>query len=83
MCKVAVLVVFIRYLVVCSSGLCMESLCSTTSMMEDDTVVQCLKALYTLLNSTWPRRQLGEDPVLCRELLNVMHRYTQTLRLAP
>ena len=60
----------------------MESLCSTTSMLEDDTVVQCLKALYTLLNSNWPRRQLGEDPVLCRELLNVMHRYTQTLRLA-
>lgn len=53
----------------------MESLCSTTAMLEEDIVVQCLKALYTALDSSWPRRRLGEDPVLCRELLNVMHRY--------
>ena len=59
----------------CLSGISMEALCSTTAMLEDHTVVQCLKALYTLLSSSWPRRQLGEDPVLCRELLNVMHRY--------
>ncbi|PVD26321.1 hypothetical protein C0Q70_13992 [Pomacea canaliculata] len=59
-------------------GICMESLCSTTAMLEEDIVVQCLKALYTALDSSWPRRRLGEDPVLCRELLNVMHRVILT-----
>ncbi|XP_076463435.1 HEAT repeat-containing protein 5B-like isoform X2 [Babylonia areolata] len=59
-------------------GISMESLCSTTAMLEEVTVVQCLKALYTLLDSAWPRRQMGQDPVLCRELLNVMHRVILT-----
>ncbi|KAK7506949.1 hypothetical protein BaRGS_00001800 [Batillaria attramentaria] len=59
-------------------GICMESLCSTTAMLEDETVVMCLQALYVLLDSTWPRRQLAEDPVICRELLNVMHRVILT-----
>ncbi|XP_070179925.1 HEAT repeat-containing protein 5B-like isoform X2 [Littorina saxatilis] len=59
-------------------GICMESLCSTTAVLTEDTVIQCLKALYVLLDSGWPRRKLGEDPVLCKELLNVMHRVILT-----
>lgn len=59
-------------------GICMESLCSTTAMLEEEAVIMCLQALYILLDSPWPRRQLGEDPVLCRELLNVMHRVILT-----
>jgi hypothetical protein len=55
-------------------GIAMEALCSTTAMLEEETVVMCLKALYTLLDTPFPRKQLGQDPVLCRELLNVMHR---------
>ncbi|KAL8611166.1 hypothetical protein ACOMHN_064456 [Nucella lapillus] len=59
-------------------GISMEALCSTTSVMEESRVVQTLQALYTMMDSAWPRRQLGEDPVLCRELLNVMHRVILT-----
>ncbi|XP_050406917.2 HEAT repeat-containing protein 5B isoform X1 [Patella vulgata] len=59
-------------------GICMESLCSPTSRLADDTVGQCLRGLYALLDTRWPRQQLAEDPVLCRELLNVMHRVILT-----
>ncbi|XP_067680006.1 HEAT repeat-containing protein 5B-like isoform X1 [Haliotis asinina] len=59
-------------------GICMESLCSPTSRLATETADQCLKGLSALLNAKWSRRQLGEDPTLCRELLNVMHRVILT-----
>ena len=53
----------------------MEAMCSPTSVQPLETVVQCLKALRTLLDDAWPRRQLGNNKSLCIELLNVLHRY--------
>lgn len=56
------------------TGISMEALCNSASRLDDPTVQHCLKALKALLSSEWPRSQLGRDAVLCRELLNVMHR---------
>ena len=56
-------------------GICMESMCSPTSRLPVETVEKCLRGLCALLEPRWPRKQLGDDPVLSRELLNVMHRY--------
>ncbi|XP_033734296.1 HEAT repeat-containing protein 5B-like isoform X1 [Pecten maximus] len=55
-------------------GICMEALSSNVIVMSEHMVNSCLKALYALLNPSWPRKAMGEDPVLSRELLNVMHR---------
>ncbi|CAG5124111.1 unnamed protein product, partial [Candidula unifasciata] len=59
-------------------GISMEALCNSASRLDDSTVQHCLKALKALLGSVWPRCQLGRDAVLCRELLNVMHRVVLT-----
>ena len=56
----------------------MEAMCSPTSVQPLETVVQCLKALRTLLDDAWPRRQLGNNKSLCIELLNVLHRCAAT-----
>ena len=53
----------------------MESLCGNDGMLSDDTALLCLRALYCTLDSAWPRKLLGEDLVLSREVLNIMHRY--------
>ncbi|XP_064600027.1 HEAT repeat-containing protein 5B-like isoform X2 [Liolophura sinensis] len=59
-------------------GICMESFCCPTSRLPDNTVQVCLKAIITLLDSSWPRRLLGEEATLSRELINVMHRLLLT-----
>lgn len=56
------------------TGICMEALSSNTIVMSEHKVNSCLKAMYALLNPSWPSKAMGEDPVLSRELLNVMHR---------
>ncbi|KAJ8308625.1 hypothetical protein KUTeg_013499 [Tegillarca granosa] len=60
------------------AGICMEALSNLTSVLSNHTVDECLKALYALLDSEWPSGQIGQDPVLSRELLNVMHRILLT-----
>lgn len=55
-------------------GICIEAMCSPTSVQPLETVLQCLRALSTLLGDPWPREQLGKNSSLCVELLNVLHR---------
>ena len=52
----------------------MEAMCSPTSVQPLETVIMCLKAVYTLLDDSWPRSRLGADKPLATELLNVLHR---------
>lgn len=59
-------------------GICMESLCCPTSLLAEETVNTCLRALHILLDTQWPRKQIGEDMILAKELLNVMHRILLT-----
>ncbi|CAI9730243.1 repeat-containing 5B-like isoform X2 [Octopus vulgaris] len=59
-------------------GICMESLCCPTSLLSEETVNTCLRALHILLDTRWPRKQIGEDMILAKELLNVMHRILLT-----
>ncbi|KAL3874425.1 hypothetical protein ACJMK2_037438 [Sinanodonta woodiana] len=55
-------------------GICIEALCNTTVQLPEETVHSCLKAIHALLMSVWARRQISSDPMLYKELLNVMHR---------
>ena len=57
-----------------NAGICVEALCSPTSIQPLDTVQMCLKAVYTLLDDPWPRSCIGTDQSLAVELLNVLHR---------
>ena len=59
-------------------GIAMEAMCSPTSIQPLENVMKCLKAIYTLLDDSWPRRKLGSDKALGIELLNVMHRIILT-----
>jgi hypothetical protein len=52
----------------------MEALCSPRMTEPLDSVLTCLKALYTLLDSTFPRHMLMADRSLSIELCNVLHR---------
>ncbi len=61
------------------SGVCVEALCSPTSIQPIDTVVLCLKAIYTLLDDPWPRSRIGTDQSLAIELLNVLHRSVSSI----
>ena len=56
----------------------MEALCSPTSVQPLETVTLCLRSVYTLTNDPWPRRQLGSNPALCIELVNILHRLLLT-----
>jgi hypothetical protein len=47
-----------------------------------EAVTMCLKALYTLLDTSWPRSKLGNEQSLAVELLNVMHRMLLTRETA-
>lgn len=53
----------------------MEALCSPRSCEPTETVVICLRALYTLLDTPRPRAMLVNDDSLPIELCNVLHRY--------
>ena len=55
-------------------GICVEALCSPTSIQPLSTVNLCLRAIYTLLDDPWPRSRIGTDQSLAIELLNVLHR---------
>ena len=57
------------------TGICVEAMCSPTSIQPLDTVVLCLKSIYVLLDDAWPRSRIGTDQSLAIELLNVLHRY--------
>uniref|UniRef100_UPI00358E5931 HEAT repeat-containing protein 5B isoform X2 n=1 Tax=Myxine glutinosa TaxID=7769 RepID=UPI00358E5931 len=59
-------------------GIGVEFLCSPRVQEPMDCVVECLQALYTLLNSPWPRVKLGADQLLGVELLSVLHRLLLT-----
>lgn len=56
----------------------MEALCSPRSSEPLESVVTCLQALYTMLDSTWARQVLMTDKALAIELCNVLHRYLLT-----
>lgn len=55
-------------------GICMEALCSPRMVEPLESVVTCLQALFTLLDSELPRQLLMEDKSLGIELCNVLHR---------
>lgn len=56
------------------TGICMEAMCSTRSSEPIESVITCLQALYTLLDSDCPREILMGDRSLGIELCNVLHR---------
>lgn len=56
------------------TGICMEALCSPRMSEPLESVITCLRALYTLLDSTEPRQMLMVDKSLAIELCNVLHR---------
>lgn len=56
----------------------MEALCSTRSNEPQESIITCLQALYTLLDSTWAREILMVDRSLGIELCNVLHRLLLT-----
>ncbi|XP_073980275.1 HEAT repeat-containing protein 5B isoform X3 [Rhodnius prolixus] len=59
-------------------GICMEALCSPRMVEPLESVVTCLQALFTLLDSELPRQLLMEDKSLGIELCNVLHRLLLT-----
>ncbi|XP_037035883.1 HEAT repeat-containing protein 5B isoform X5 [Bradysia coprophila] len=59
-------------------GICMEALCSTRSSEKHESVVSCLRGVYTILSSPWSRRMLFKDKTLAVELCNVLHRLILT-----
>ena len=61
-----------------ASGICVEALCSPTSIQPLETVNLCLHAIFTLLDEPWPRAKIGHDRSLAIELLNVLHRLLLT-----
>ncbi|KAJ7990914.1 hypothetical protein DPEC_G00291830 [Dallia pectoralis] len=63
-------------------GVSVEFLCSPHSHDQMDNIFSCLRALQTVLNVSWPRARLGNDPGLSVELLSVLHRLLVT-REAP
>jgi len=56
-------------------GVAMEALCSRTSAQSDDTIITCLKSVYTLLTS---KRESVVSPAISREILAVLHRLMLT-----
>ncbi|XP_014275349.1 HEAT repeat-containing protein 5B isoform X4 [Halyomorpha halys] len=59
-------------------GICMEALCSPRMVEPTESVITCLKALFTLLDSELPRQMLMQDRSLSIELCNVLHRLLLT-----
>ncbi|KAK9498320.1 hypothetical protein O3M35_002979 [Rhynocoris fuscipes] len=59
-------------------GICMEALCSPRMVEPHESVMTCLQALFTLLDSELPRQLLMEDKSLSIELCNVLHRLLLT-----
>lgn len=59
-------------------GICMEALCSPRSTEPLESIITCLQALYTLLDSEYTRQLLMGDGSLGIELCNVLHRLILT-----
>ncbi|XP_044766090.1 HEAT repeat-containing protein 5B isoform X1 [Coccinella septempunctata] len=59
-------------------GICMEALCSPRSVEPIESIITCLQALHTLLDSTLTKELLMVDKTLCIELCNVLHRLILT-----
>ncbi|GJQ66814.1 hypothetical protein Trydic_g18582 [Trypoxylus dichotomus] len=59
-------------------GICMEALCSPRSTEPLESVITCLRALYTLTDSSWSRQSLMVNRSLGIELCNVLHRLILT-----
>ena len=70
------IIIIIQYLFLYSlfKGICVEAMCNTTIQLPEHTAETCLHAIHALLESPWARAQVAKDPVLYKELLNVMHR---------
>ncbi|XP_048732912.2 HEAT repeat-containing protein 5B-like isoform X5 [Ostrea edulis] len=68
-------------------GICVEALSNPQTVLSTHAVNGILKAIAAVLSSDWPKQQIGADPILSKEVLNVMHRvfltqdnvYTQLL----
>lgn len=65
----------VEYRMFSCEGICVEAMCNTTIQLPEQTAETCLHAIHALLESPWARAQVAKDPVLYKELLNVMHRY--------
>lgn len=59
-------------------GICMEALCGTKSSELLESIITCLKALYTLLESNVSKEFIIADKSLAIELCNVLHRLILT-----
>lgn len=59
-------------------GICMEALCSTRSIEPLESIITCLQALFTLLDSSCAREFLIVNRSLAIELCNVLHRLLLT-----
>ncbi|XP_017846517.1 HEAT repeat-containing protein 5B isoform X2 [Drosophila busckii] len=59
-------------------GICMEALCSMRSSDKPRNIVTCLRALHSIFDSDWARRQLIKDRALTIELCHVLHRQILT-----
>lgn len=59
-------------------GICIEALCTPRSNRPLESIITCLHALYTLLNTKYVRELLSENPLLGIELCNVLHRLILT-----
>ncbi|CAJ0939252.1 unnamed protein product, partial [Mesorhabditis belari] len=60
-------------------GLCIEALSSrTTSIQDDATVQQCVRALNAFFSCEWVQLQLMGDVRIAIEIINVMHRLVLT-----
>ena len=52
----------------------MEALTNHTTVIPEENFMSLLKGLHAMVASEWPQKYLAEDPVLCVEILTVMHR---------
>lgn len=59
-------------------GICMEALCSPRSVEPLESIITCLQALYTLLDTKYTKELLMSDISLGIELCNVLHRLVLT-----
>ncbi|KAK7086919.1 HEAT repeat-containing protein 5B [Halocaridina rubra] len=55
-------------------GICLEWLCSPLSNDDPERTVVCLRALDTLLSSSWTTKVIGHNASLSNEIATVMHR---------
>lgn len=63
------------------SGICVEALSNPQTVLTTHAVNGILKALCAVLTSEWPKQQIGVDPILSKEVLNVMHRWVQVYNM--